>query len=91
LIYRTLVQGQQIVVPLSISMGPKIRSFPRVADYANVGAFSVDRIKCIERVSLVVDARNYPFTIPHPVCGRIAEMRDVFVRALWVGLQNTGY
>lgn len=86
-----MVQGQQIVVPSTISMGPKIRNFPCFTDYANVGAFSVDRIKCIERVGLVVDARNYPFTIPHPVRGRIAEMRDVFVRALWVGLQNTGY
>ena len=72
-------------------MGPEIRNFPRFADYANVGAFSIDRIKCIESVGLVVDARNYPSTIPHPVCGRIAEMRDVFVRTLWVGLQNTSY
>ena len=80
-----MVQRQQIVVPPTIRVSPKIRSFTRFADYANVGPFSVDRIKCIERVGLVVDARNHPLTIPHPVCGRIAEMSDVFVRAQWVG------
>lgn len=90
-IQRALIQGQQIVVPTAICMGTKIRSFPRFADYTDVGSFAVDRIKHVECVGLVVDTLDHPFSFPHPVPGRIAEMRDVFVRTLRVRLQNASY
>lgn len=72
-------------------MRPKIRSLPGLADYADVGPPSVDRVKGIKRVALVIDARNHSLSIPHPVRGRIAEVRDVFMRALRVRFQNAGY
>src|SRR5512139_1467152 len=90
-IQRTLIQGQQIVVPTTIRMGTKIWSFPRFANHSDVGSFSVGRIKHVECVDLIVDTLDHPCSIPHPVPGWITEMRDVFMRTLRVRFQNASY
>ena len=74
-VQRTLVEGQQVVVPLPIRIGADIRRFPRLADHADIGALTVSRVQHVKRVGFGVDARyhlsrvhiHFPDNIQHGV------------------------
>ena len=77
-----LRQCQQVVVPFVVGIGTKVLGALRRRDNTDVGGLAVDR--SVERVGLVLDPSD------DIGAGRfavgIAEMRDVLVPAVPVGL-----
>jgi hypothetical protein len=86
---RALVEGQQIVVPIAIGMGLDIRGTAGRTNNSHVGALAVPRIDDKERVGFGVDALDNLLPRPDPR-RRVPNMSDVLVRALGVGLSDTG-
>jgi hypothetical protein len=61
---------------------------------SNVGAAVRLRIEHVERVCAFVDAANVLLACPYPTASgatRVTEMRNVFMRALRMGLTDTSY
>jgi hypothetical protein len=77
-----LIQRQQIVIPIAISVCSQIGCVPSRTDNAYVGAFAVARIDDKEGVAFNVNTRDHLLASPFPVSRRVSHVRNVFMWAL---------
>jgi hypothetical protein len=72
-------------MPISIGVGADIRRTPCRPHDPNVSPLSSYRIDHKESVRLCVNAGDYLLARPFPASLRVAELRDVFMGARWIG------
>lgn len=83
-----LIERQEIVVPVTVSVGANVRRTAGGAYDANVGTLACVGINNKESVSSSVDAADNIFAAPFPARLGIPQVRDVLMRALWMGLTD---
>jgi hypothetical protein len=88
---RALIEREQIVVPVSVSVGTDIRRLAGDADDADIGTFAIVWVGDKKGVATRVDARDDFLARPFPSGGRIAQMSDVLMGALRVRFGYAGY
>lgn len=87
-----LIEGQEIVRPTPIGVGFQVGCLACLAYDADIGALAADGVDHIERVRLRLDAGDHLLAGPDPATSgtvRVAQVRDVLVRALRVRFGNT--
>jgi hypothetical protein len=80
---RTLIEGEKVVVPVSIRIRLKKRS-SRAAwiDNPDISSLSGTRVQNIKCVGLRLDTGDYLFASPFPFSRWVPKVSDVFVWAL---------
>ncbi len=87
----TLVKGQQIVVPISVSMRAQIGRSSFRMNYADFCSLTSLFIPHVKRIGSGFNARDHLLPRPFPSSLRITQVRNMFVGAKRMGLGDAGH